>query len=62
MAGALGTNPKGSEGKGDTRSSAAQNTKVGSGSRPGAAKVSIETTAPANCHTMDRNPPAGWLK
>lgn len=62
MAGALGTKPKGGEGAGDTRSSRAQDTKVGSGSRPGAASVAIETTAPENSHTMDRNPPSGWLK
>ena len=61
MAGALGTPPKGSD-KGDMRKSAPQNTAVGSGSRPGAAKVPIMTSAPVNQHTMDRNPPKDWLK
>jgi hypothetical protein len=54
MAGALGTKPSGGDGKGDTRKSATQGTKVGSGSKPGAASVAIETTAPSNPHTMDR--------
>ena len=61
MAGALGTPPKGSD-KGDMRSSAPQSTAVGSGSRPGAAKVPIMTSAPADQRTLDRDPPAGWLK
>ena len=62
MAGALGTKPAGSMGTGDTRSSKAQNTAVGSGSRPGAASVPIATTAPSDQRTMDRKPPAGYLK
>jgi hypothetical protein len=60
--GALGTKPPGGQGKGDTRTSKGMDTKVGSGSRPGAASIAIETTAPSNTHTMDRNPPGDWLK
>jgi hypothetical protein len=55
MAGALGTKPKGGDGKGDSRTSRTQDTSVGSGSKPGAASVPIETTAPANPDTMDRD-------
>lgn len=38
-----------------------QNTAVGSGSRPTMSKVMIETTAPANPHSLGREPP-GALK
>jgi len=43
------------------QSSAPQNTAVGSGSRPMAGKVPIETSAPAEPHELDRAPP-GWLR
>jgi hypothetical protein len=62
MAGALGTSPKGGAKAGDSRKSATQNTSVGSGSRPGKVSKPIETTAPSNPHTLDRNPPKDWLK
>jgi hypothetical protein len=58
---ALGSPVKGGV-KAPPQSSAPQNTAVGSGSRPGAVKMPIMTSAPANAHTMDRNPPAGYLK
>jgi hypothetical protein len=41
--------------------SAAQNTAVGSGSRPGGGKIGIDTSAPAEPHTLERAP-KGWLK
>ena len=47
--------------KAPTQSSAAQNTSVGSGSRPGNYKVDIASSAPKNARTLDRDPPAGWL-
>ena len=37
------------------------NTNTGSGSRPGNYKFPIETSSPDNPHTMDRDPPKGWL-
>lgn len=62
MSKALGHTPKsGAKATGDSRKSAAQNTSVGSGSRPGAAKVHIETTAPTDHHHI-RKPPSGYLK
>lgn len=60
MAGALGTPVKGSV-KAPAQTSASQNTSVGSGSRPGAAKMPIESSAPADPRTLDRKPPAGAL-
>lgn len=59
--GALGKPVSGSV-KAPAQSSASQNTSVGSGSRPGAAKIGIESSAPTDARTMDRNPPSGWLK
>lgn len=44
------------------QSSMKQNTAVGSGSRPTGGSVGIETSAPINPHTLDRDPPKGWLK
>ena len=41
--------------------SAAQNTMVGSGSRPTKSKMNIETSAPTNPHTLGRDP-GGSLK
>lgn len=41
--------------KGD---SAKQNTAAGSGSRPTKSMYPIETSAPMNPHTLDRNPPS----
>jgi hypothetical protein len=41
--------------------SAPQNTAVGSGSRPNSSKMAIETSAPANAHTLGRDP-GGALK
>ena len=59
---ALGSPPKGGL-KAPAQSSAKQNTNTGSGSRPGGTSSSpIETSAPADPHPMDRNPPPGWLK
>ncbi len=60
MASALGSPTKGSV-KAPTQSSAQQNTSVGSGSRPGNVKMPIEDSAPADPHTLDRDPPRGWL-
>jgi hypothetical protein len=34
-----------------------QGTAVGSGSRPTKSSVKIDTSAPENCHTQDRDPP-----
>lgn len=48
-------------GKGDKRSSAPQNTAVGSGSRPNGGRIKIPTTAPMNEHTLERAPKS-WLK
>lgn len=41
--------------------SASQNTSVGSGSRPTTSKMPIKTSAPANPHTLGRDP-GGSLK
>jgi hypothetical protein len=57
---ALGSPVKGTV-KAPPQSSASQNTAVGSGSRPGASKMKIESSAPADPHMLDRDPPAGWL-
>jgi hypothetical protein len=46
----------------DNRSSRTQSTSVGSGSKPGAASIKIESSAPMNERTMDRNPPSDYLK
>jgi hypothetical protein len=63
MASALGTGDVGGT-RPPAQTSRPQNTAVGSGSRPGAAAVHIETSAPANPHTLNREPsqPSGWLK
>ena len=47
--------------KAPPQSSAKMDTSVGGGSRPGSVKMPIESSAPANPHTLDRDPPAGWL-
>lgn len=44
-----------------TGSSMPQKTSVGSGSRPTSSKVKIDTSAPAEPHTLGRAP-QGWLK
>lgn len=41
--------------------SAAQNTAVGSGSRPTKSKIDIPTSAPEDGHTQGRAP-EGWLR
>lgn len=61
MGSALGSPVKGSVAP-PAQSSAPQNTAVGSGCRPGKTKMPIESSAPSNPLTMDRNPPPGWLK
>ena len=58
---ALGKAPKVQQQPGDSRSSAAQNTAVGSGARPGAGKTETMVSSPSNKRTLDRDPPAGWL-
>ena len=45
----------------DGRSSAPQNTAVGSGADPTPSKIKIPTSAPAEPHTLGRAP-GGWLK
>lgn len=57
---ALGSPVKGSV-KAPAQRSAEQNTSTGSGSRPGNTRYPIESSAPSNPHTMDRDPPAGAL-
>lgn len=47
--------------KAPAQSSAPQNTSVGSGSRPTKSRMSIETSAPSNPHTLGRDVP-GSLK
>lgn len=42
----------------DSRSSAKQNTAVGSGSRPTKSSIPLEDSAPSNPKTLDRNPPS----
>ena len=61
MAPALGTPTKGHGDKAPAQSSASQNTSLGSGSRPGNVKMHIEDSAPGDNHTLDRDPPQGWL-
>ncbi len=56
----FGSPVKGTE-KAPPQSSAAQNTAVGSGSRPGKTRFPIESSAPADPCTLDRDPPKGWL-
>jgi hypothetical protein len=60
MTSALGTPVKGGV-KAPPQSSATQNTSVGSGSRPGSVKMPIESSAPMDARTLDRDPPRGWL-
>lgn len=43
------------------QTSAPQNTSTGSGSRPNASKITIQTSAPDNAHTLGRAAP-NWLK
>lgn len=43
-------------GSGDGRSSAPQNTSVGSGSQPTKSRYPLHTSEPTNHHTLDRNP------
>lgn len=47
--------------KAPPQSSAKMDTSTGSGSRPGSTRFPIESSAPANPHTLDRDPPAGAL-
>lgn len=56
MAGPLGTNPPGTV-KAPAQSSAQLDTATHSGSRPGNSKFPIESSAPSNPYTLDRNPP-----
>jgi len=45
------------------KTSAAQGTSVGGGSRPGGtSKHPIDVSSPSDHHTLDRKPPSGWLK
>ena len=60
MTGALGTHVKGSV-KAPAQSAATFNTATGSGSRPGSVRMPIESSAPMNPRTLDRDPPSGWL-
>lgn len=60
MASALGS-PVGGGIKPPAQSSSPMHTAVGSGSRPGTVKMPIESSAPDNARTLDRDPPAGWL-
>ena len=54
-------NPLGSPVKGTvhapSQSSAKVHNAAGSGSRPGSTRFPIESSAPANPHTLDRDPP-----
>lgn len=47
--------------KAPAQSSRPQNTSVGSGSRPTASKIKIDTSAPKEPRTLGRAP-SGWLK
>lgn len=60
MAGPLGTDHSNTM-KAPAQSSAKLNTSVGSGSRPGSSRFPIETSAPTDAYTLNRNPPKGWL-
>lgn len=57
MAGPLGTDKGGMRGADDKRTSSKMDTNVGSGSRPGTSRFPIQTSAPMNPRTLDRNPP-----
>lgn len=59
MAGALGSDSGGT--RPPKQSSMPQNTAVGSGSRPGGSKITIDTSDAKDAHTLGRAPP-GWLK
>lgn len=61
MSNPLGRPTKGHGDKAPPQSSAPMNTAVGSGSRPGSGRYPIEDSSPGNNHTLDRNPPSGWL-
>lgn len=56
----LGTPVKGTV-KAPPQSSATAHVDLGSGSRPGMVKMPIESSAPMNPRTLDRDPPKGWL-
>lgn len=43
------------------QSSSKLNTSVGSGSRPGNAKMAIATSSPTDAYHLDRDPPKGYL-
>lgn len=60
MSGPLGSPVKGTV-KAPSQSSSKLDASVGSGSRPGHTSMPIESSAPANPRTLDRDPPAGWL-
>lgn len=60
MASSLGTLPSTTD-KAPPQSSAKTHIAAGSGSRPGNVRSPIETSAPMNNHTLDRDPPAGAL-
>lgn len=47
--------------KAPSQSSKPQSTAVGSGARPNASKIAIDTSAPADAHTMGRST-SGYLK
>ena len=59
MAGPLGTD-KGAM-KAPAQSSSKLATSVGSGSRPGSSRFPIDTSAPMDAYTLDRDPPKGYL-
>jgi hypothetical protein len=60
MGSPLGTDKSGTM-KAPSQSSAKLMTSTGSGSRPGNSKMTIDTSAPMNPRTLDRDPPKGWL-
>lgn len=60
MSGPLGSPVKGTV-KAPPQSSRGVDYAVGSGSRPGMVRMPIESSAPANPRTLDRDPPGGWL-
>lgn len=57
---ALGSPVKGTV-KAPPQSSSKLDTSVGSGSRPGNTRFPIDSSAPSNPRTLDRDPPGGWL-
>jgi len=59
MAGPLGTDKHTI--KAPAQSSSKLATSVGSGSRPGSSRFPIETSAPVDAYTLDRDPPKGGL-